>query len=344
VNAAPRKWLAIALKLAATVVLLGFVLSRIEIGDITARLNPGRIGLALLAGAAVVALQSLLAAFRLQICVGLLGQKVGGFSAWTACQVGGLFSHTPMSFVGGDAMRVWHLARSGVGITEGAKSVLLDRALGFIGTMILVLLTSAGLYAAIGDPTMRNSYLSLVLAGAVAAFAFVALGRVRMPRPSNRVLGVIAEFATVSRYLNRAIRKTLLAVAIALLMSLLNVVAIWLIGAAYGMSANLLTTLIATPVVFLIAMIPISAAGWGLREGAFVVAFGLFGVPSAEALTISVTFGIAVLLAYSPAAVLLLLARRTAPAAKAEGYVPASSPPTGYFSDEKPSSVRPGAR
>ena len=234
-----------------------------------------------------------------------------------------------MSFVGGDAMRIWHVVKAGVPLAAAAKGVLVDRALGFVGMMVLVLATAAGFHAAIRDPALRSGYLVLLAIGLGGALTFIALGRIRLPRSSNRVLASLAEFATVSRYLWLSPAAAAKALSLAVVMSAMNAIAIWCIGAAYGARMDFLDTMIASPIVFLVAMVPISVAGWGLREGAFVVALGLFGVSSADALAVSVTFGIAVLLAYSPAVALLLRARRqTAHAAKEAGYAPASSPPT----------------
>ena len=324
-----RAYIAIAFKLAATVALLWFVLSRVNFAEMMSRLHAERIALALAAGALVIFLQSVVAAIRLQICLGLLGARVSRFNTWTACQFGGLFSHTPMSFVGGDAMRIWHVVRSGVQLADAAKGVLLDRALGFVGMMIVVLGTAAGFHGAIRDPALRSGYFLLLALGSGAALTFIVLGRMPLPRSSNRVIATLTEFATVSRYLWLRGGHTATALTLAVVMSLMNAVAIWLIGLAYGARMGFLDTMIASPIVFLVAMVPISVAGWGLREGAFVVALGLFAVPSADALAVSVTFGIAVLLAYSPAVVLLLRARHyAAHATKEAGYVPASSRPT----------------
>jgi uncharacterized protein (TIRG00374 family) len=276
-----------------------------------------------------MAVQSMVAASRLQICIRLLGYELSRFNAWTACQFGGLFSHTPMSFVGGDAMRVWHLVRSAVPLSEATKAVLLDRALGFMGMMALVLATLPGFYSAIEDPAMRNGYLALIALGLSAALAFIALGRVRLAPHAVRAIRALAEFATVSRYLSRRGAETAKAMALAVLVNAMNGCAIWAIALAYDAGVDFYAAMIASPVVFLVAMVPISVAGWGLREGAFVVAFGLFAVSSADALAVSVTFGIAVLLAYSPAAALLVLARRRiALGPTAERYGPTSSQPT----------------
>ena len=48
------------------------------------------------------------------------------------------------------------------------------------------------------------------------------------------------------------------------------------------------------PAVMEIAMLPISIAGWGVREGASIVAFGTLGLPPHNALGASVAFGLIV--------------------------------------------------
>jgi hypothetical protein len=329
VTSAGRKYAAIALKICATVVLFWFVLARIDFSEMAAYLSATRISAGLLAGTAVVLLQSVLASVRLKICARLLGHEVPATTTWVSCQLGGLFSHTPVSFVGGDAMRVWHLTRSGFGLSDSAKAVVIDRALGLLGMLVLVLATAPGLFLAIDDPRMRNGYLALLALGVAAALAFVALGRMQAPRSSSRMLQRASEFVTLARYLSAQPARCAQAIAIAVVMNATNGLAVWLISAAYGAGIGFQAAMVASPAVFLVAMLPISVAGWGLREGALVVGFGLFGVSSADALAVSVTFGIGVLLAYSPAAVLFVRERtRGARAMKEAGYAPASSRPT----------------
>jgi hypothetical protein len=50
--------------------------------------------------------------------------------------------------------------------------------------------------------------------------------------------------------------------------------------------------LLLTP-VSMIATVPISIAGWGVRESALVLAFSYAGLPESDALIISVLFGAA---------------------------------------------------
>lgn len=300
------------LKVAATVALFWFVLSRVDLGELASRLDGGDIALALLAGGAILSLQAVLFGARLRICVRALGHEVSRRDAWIACQYCGFFSHTPISFLGGEAMRIWYLAKTGLPVADSAKAVILDRALGFLGMMSLVIATAPTLHPAITDPVMRGGYLLLIGLGTGAALAFLGLGGVRPARRLGGIFGWIADIATVSHYLWARPYAAAAAFLLAVAMNALSPLAIWAIARAYGAEIDFVTAMVASPVVFIVAMIPISVAGWGLREGALVVALGLFGVSAATSLTVSITFGIAVLLAYSPAAVLIVMARRRA--------------------------------
>ncbi len=61
------------------------------------------------------------------------------------------------------------------------------------------------------------------------------------------------------------------------------------------------------PLVILVTTLPISIAGWGVREGAMVVAFGLIGVASESAVVLSVMMGILAILGSLPGGILWLL-------------------------------------
>jgi hypothetical protein len=62
------------------------------------------------------------------------------------------------------------------------------------------------------------------------------------------------------------------------------------------------------------SMLPVSVAGWGVRELAMVSAFGYVGVPDADALLMSLCFGLLILTISLPGGLLwLVTARSTAP-------------------------------
>jgi hypothetical protein len=54
------------------------------------------------------------------------------------------------------------------------------------------------------------------------------------------------------------------------------------------------------PSVLLLATVPVSVAGWGVREGAMVATFGLLGVPAGGAAAASVLFGMGMVITALP--------------------------------------------
>ena len=65
-----------------------------------------------------------------------------------------------------------------------------------------------------------------------------------------------------------------------------------MIADTLGIGLDLLDCLVLIPPVMLITTMPISIAGWGVRETAMVYVLGLVGVSEADSLVISVIIGI----------------------------------------------------
>jgi len=78
---------------------------------------------------------------------------------------------------------------------------------------------------------------------------------------------------------------------------LCNFFLVWLILRNLGADVSAIGVMIVAPVVFLLIVLPVSIAGWGVREGLFVVCFGLLDVPKDVALAASIVFGLINLLA-----------------------------------------------
>lgn len=73
-----------------------------------------------------------------------------------------------------------------------------------------------------------------------------------------------------------------------------------LLGFALGINVNFITFLLVVPIIFLIALIPVSYAGWGLREAGAVWIFGMVGIANESALAMSIYFGLLLVVAGLP--------------------------------------------
>jgi glycosyltransferase 2 family protein len=275
---------------------------------------------------ALLFVEIVVASARLRQILALLGQRCRFIQALDVVFIGAFFSQTLISFVGGDAMRIWRIVRSKVSIGLAAKSVVLDRASGFAGLLVLVLLTLPFLLQVVTAPSMRFGLLFALLAG-IAGFVVLACFRY-MPAGLKRLrpLHWVADFSAAAVTVAGSTRGVGALLGLSLPIHVLNVVIIYFL--ALGLSINLTfwhCLLLAPPVLFL-SMLPISVAGWGVREGAMIVALSLVGVSPAQSVAISVCFGLGVLAISLPGGLLWLVHRGEY--ATIQGDV--TTPPTGH--------------
>jgi glycosyltransferase 2 family protein len=100
--------------------------------------------------------------------------------------------------------------------------------------------------------------------------------------------------------------------ALAATTHLLNVFVLWMLGQSLGLTVTLDQWFVVAPTVLLISMLPISVGGWGVREGAMVVALHGFGLSTEEALLPSILFGLCAVAATLPGAIFWVISENVA--------------------------------
>ena len=78
-----------------------------------------------------------------------------------------------------------------------------------------------------------------------------------------------------------------------------------------GLDFPLQVYLVLVPPVILLTILPISLAGWGVREGAMVGFFLLVGADKSTVLTFSILYGLVALAASMPGLVVYLTQKNT---------------------------------
>ena len=286
-----RKTLLLFAKIFASAGLLYLALRGIDFGQVKARLS--NINFAWMMAATAVALFQLwLGAVRWRDVTGVCGTDLPLSQAFRYNFIGAFFNQTLPSAIGGDAVRLMLLGRSDAGWRVATYSVFIDRAIGLIALAVLVLATLPLSWQLILDEKGRYAIVLLGLASIGAGAGFLLLAW--LPWPWLDSWFPTRHLRACSAVANRVIfgRKTALRIAVvSITIHLLAVVMIWMIAQsilAAGQPAQLLALV---PPVMLITMLPISIAGWGLREATMMVAFGYAGLPQADGLTVSLLFG-----------------------------------------------------
>lgn len=287
-----QRTLFLLLKGAVSVLLLYLSLRSVHLGSIAARLTSAKPAW-LLGAAALMLVQIGLGAARWREIVNAGATRLAFARALQFNFIGTFFSQVLPSTVGGDAARIWLLARRGGGWAAATYSVLIDRVVGVTMLALIVITCLPWTMAIIHDPIARGLLLLIGFGAVAAAGLFLALGLLPA-RIAVRIAPVrhLMAASRIARILCRAPRSALLLAGTSLAIHLTTVAMMWCCaqGVAAPVGFNLVLFLL--PPVLLIASVPISIAGWGVRESSMVVAFGYAGLAPSDGLTLSILFGL----------------------------------------------------
>jgi uncharacterized membrane protein YbhN (UPF0104 family) len=289
-----RQVVLIAAKLSVSAALLYFAVSRMNFASIGDRLN--RLELGWIAAAMGLALlQTGVAAIRWQRVALTCGAALPPGQAFRFNLIASFFNQVLPSTIGGDAARIWLLARAGAGWKKATYAVLLDR---FIGVLALTAMVAVGLYWSLGlikNPAGQLMLVVIGLGGLAAGAAFLLLGHWRQ-LDRWRLTRRLAEMAVLARQMLLSRSSGPPIVILSLLIQVMTALIAWSLARAVAAQFEFVHALLLVLPVMLIATIPVSIAGWGMREGAMVLAFSYAGLAEVDGLIVSVLIG-AVMLA-----------------------------------------------
>jgi glycosyltransferase 2 family protein len=198
--------------------------------------------------------------------------------------IGMFFNLALPTSVGGDVVRVWYLAgqEGPGGRTPALLSVLADRLNG-LGVLALLACVSAVLC-----PVPLKPWLAWTVAGIGTS---TVLGLAAVPvlrRTSSPKLAHLRRLAEGGWSYCRRPDVLFAATLLSLVVQVGNAAIGYLIGEALGLPVPALLYGVIVPLVALVALVPISVNGMGLREAAYVVLFAPLGIDAPAA----VTFGL----------------------------------------------------
>jgi uncharacterized membrane protein YbhN (UPF0104 family) len=298
------------IKAGVSIFLLSFVLHGLDLGTLLREMlavsRP-----ALIAAALCYCAVGIPSALRWSIVLGTMGYPRPFRITFPIVLIGYFFNLTLVSAVGGDAVRIWEVYHTGVPPTPAAISVMIDRLTQFLAHVLIVAATLPVSFELVRDPVARG--------GVLVFLAATALGIV-IAAIFDQWVGSRFRFADVLGHFSVDLRRILLVPSRALATVLLGLcnqggVIFVVVLLAWGLALPItwLQCVVIVPLALLATAIPISIGGWGVRESAFVTGFGLVGVPTSDALLLSVLFGILNLLVRLPGALVWLTMGRGKP-------------------------------
>jgi uncharacterized protein (TIRG00374 family) len=210
--------------------------------------------------------------------------------------IGHFFNQILPSSVGGDAVKLLILRKSKSSIGESFSSLASDR---IIGLFSLLLLSFISLYFSKFNLENENHLDAKFL------ILLLIVGLILLLILNNEIINFLFKFKNTKPFiilLNDLKKimlyqnKGLILILLSFLSQILTVFLVFILAKGINLQLDFISCITIIPIVLLISSIPISIAGWGVREGAMISGLSLFGISATQALNLSILFGILQLL------------------------------------------------
>lgn len=290
--------LVLLVKLAVTLASLYLIFRSVSleaVGQLFAHMQVGWFVLAVF----VFLAAQLVSALRCAYVVRTLGAKLGWVTAVRAHFVGLWFNQVLPTGLGGDVVKIALIkAQAGLGIAT--RAVVIDRVSGLM-ILMFMLMIQLPLYLTHLVNAREVAWIALV--SSAAFFGVIVLARLAHALHGKfgawfglqHVMQLLAELWLFSR--RQPLWEQLWT---SLVVHVNGIVVFGLIGHALGVAVDPLLFFLMVPLVFLVALLPFSFAGWGLREAGAIWIFAMIGIPREDALGMSIGFGVLMLIAGLP--------------------------------------------
>jgi uncharacterized membrane protein YbhN (UPF0104 family) len=207
--------------------------------------------------------------------------------------------------IGGDAVKVLDVASLGFRKRDALYGVMVDRIIG-LGALMSLTLIAYLISPKLLPMQVHRPIMLLLTAGAVGFMGIFILSYVDWLKryPKLAILTLISERLHVALSSHR-----FQLVAASLLIPSLALLGFFATGWALGLRYSLMTYFAIVPPALVLTIIPISIAGWGVREGALVGLFSLIGADKTMVLMMSLLYGLTLIVVSLPGLVSYLKGR-----------------------------------
>ena len=192
--------------------------------------------------------------------------------------------------VSGDISRAWRHARTPAPTGPAVRAVILERASGQVIMTTAAVVSLLALPLASGLVRLSTAGIALV---AVALLVAMGLRRLSPASLAGRFWADTREALLARKAFPVQLASGVLVVG--------SYIALYLVAArAVGVDTPLVRLLPLVAPVLMTMLIPITVAGWGVREAAAASLWGLVGLTPEDGVSISVAYGLFVLVSSAP--------------------------------------------
>jgi uncharacterized membrane protein YbhN (UPF0104 family) len=273
-----KSYRAFAMRVGLGAAAIGFLLWHYDARPILHAVARERIGFFATAVALYVVGQAL-SAWRWQ-WLAQMGYLPGAYSDYLRYYFIGVFTNLFVpGLLGGDAARALYLGRRNRRLNAAIASVVADRGIGLVTLIWFASIAAVGFKTITLPSAVRKAVLlfgAVSFAGWLLAAVLARWAEV-LPTKSTTIV------APILPYLERPL-AIVPAIALSLVLQASLAVCQYLIALGLGLAAPLAAFLVCVPIANVIASLPLTLNGLGLRETAYLVLLGGIGISHSDAI------------------------------------------------------------
>jgi len=289
-----KKTIALVLKFVVSGGLIWYLLGNVDLGAAKERVLGADINMIMLT-LVVIIVQLFICVIRWRTVMQAINAQLPFMKAFQIYMIGFFFNQALPSSVGGDGVRIYKAYRSGLTLSEAVNGVMLERIATMLGLVVVVVIGTPFFIDRVGSDDAGWIIPSVTLLGIGGVSGLIVMMFLdRMPSMIShwRFVRGLALLAADTRRIFLSPVTAMKAMFWSVLGHANVAFGVYLMALSIDLNVTWLDCMVLFPPVLLVMTIPISIAGWGVREQAMVVAFGLIGVSNEGALVLSILFGL----------------------------------------------------
>jgi glycosyltransferase 2 family protein len=287
-----RPGLASWAKVVVTGAILGAVLARVNLANLAAALSTVKLPL-FLAAVGIALPTGFTGIQRWRTVAATFGESLPLSKAFVYAWIGQFINLGLPTVLGLDSVRAWKMHQQGLSLGLAARIVIVDRLCSLVSLLLIIAIGLPRLGDLEGSVIFKHA---VVLAFALGSAGLTFLSAFQFWGHALPSLPLVRHLYQLSKDLNHTLfgdgALTLAILFWGTLNHLCRIATVLCVALALSLSLSPLDALTLVPSALLIAMVPITLGGWGVREAVFIQAFGLAGFAPSQSLALSILYGL----------------------------------------------------
>lgn len=301
-----KAWILFAAKGVVSFALITYLIQRVGISGLRASFQTPSL-VSIMASCVLLTAYFSINSVRWIIILRALGFRLAMRDVLQIALLSQFFSQLLPSSLGTDILRMWLSTKAGLPIAVSINSVLLERITYLAGLSIIVGVIFPYCFGAHFPLWYSQSFVVLAILAVVVAGLLAIMDKMPFAWLPRSMAKHICRLSADSRGLYRSAGSLLYGFVVLLAGQVAFSSTLMVLGPEFGIDIDPVDYLAIGPVVVLLSAIPVSIAGWGVRELALVVLLTSLGADSPQVLQLSLAVGLLSLVASIPGALMWIV-------------------------------------